>query len=239
MRPALVLATAAAVLTSVAASAAPLQRRESVPLDAYAGVQPSDRGEVLQQRSVDFAFTDFCCSGEDRWRVFGTIESQVVRTEDGTLDFFFRLKQDRQSLQGWVLGWAETLTLHDFFNPDIHYDARILLGSGAYASTSSVYVVGTPGDIGQIDDVDIGVVPWEGAERLIQRGAWSDWFFFDTNAVEYQAGATMSVSPFIRQHASNWRADIFAPVPVPEPSIWASMAAGLGLLTAMGKRRRS
>lgn len=229
------LVAMAAVAATPPAAAAILSYPGVTPFDAVAGAHPGDRGAVLDETSMSFSYTAACCGGHV-WRTGGAIEHMVVRTADGTLDFHWRYSVGYEMLESPYGGGASTsfLVLQGFHDPRFTYDAKVLSGSGIHV----------PGHA-RLDDPDF---PWTTPPQHAGRGAvfvppsdgaWSAWFFFDTDAVHYDMKGEMGSHTLSLNQGGSHYAPSFRPIAaIPEPSTWASLGLGLGLLGAVAARRR-
>nr|WP_297354018.1 PEP-CTERM sorting domain-containing protein [uncultured Caldimonas sp.] len=233
-----VTALVAALATS--AQAGPLLSYDSsAAFDAAPGLTPSDRGEVIASDSANFSYHVACCAGMQAWDAYGTFESQVVRAQDGTLDFYWRKRYEtrvhRDELGNGTINDMGFMVLFDFFDPRIHYDAGALVGSGGYR------VEGV-----QVDREEPGMTATGDPGALTMyvdqpaMGVWSDWFFFDTNARHYDRGALVLAHSLSWNIGTSNESPAFRPLaaPIPEPSTWMSMATGLLFATFVARRRR-
>lgn len=222
---------AALVLAAGPALAAPLARGEFAEFDAHTGSGPESRGTVVAESSAPYEFFDFCCGSESQWRVYGSFESKVVRAADGTLDFFWRAYQETEVLRGFgggVLYWL----LDDFFDPSVSYDAGYLEGTGDYRPQDA-WVIDNPAVPFPLDSVYISLTQERSAP------GWSDWFFFDTNAREYDTRASFAAYGPVWTRPGSGAVPAFAPLPVPEPSTWATMLSGLLVMAYLRGRRNN
>lgn len=226
------LLAATAACMALSASAAPLTRGGAVEFTPATGASPAHRGTVLDQTSGQFRYFDFCCTGLDQWWVLGTVESQVVRADDGTLDFYMRVQYDIESLGLLADRFIERMTLTDFFDPRFTYLPGVLSGSGAYLPSGAF----VHGDTWQPEEPD-AVHMWflDGAPSALE---WSDWIFFDTDATRYRRDAGVYVRSIVPARTGSERMLTFGPAPIPEPATWASLGLGLCLLGAVTQRRR-
>lgn len=220
---------AVCALAAGPALAAPLARGEFANFDAHTGTGPESRGAVIAESSAPYEFFDFCCAGESQWRVHGTFESKVVRAADGTLDFFWRAYQETEILRGsggGVLYWL----LNNFFDPSVSYDAGYLQGTGDY-HPESAWVIDNPNVPFPLDAVYMPLA----TERSTP--GWTDWFFFDTNARGYDTRASFAAYGPVWTRAGSDAVRAYAPLPVPEPSTWATMLSGVLAMAYLRSRR--
>jgi hypothetical protein len=161
--------------------------------------------------------------------VSGTVQSQVVKSIDGTYDFYWRVTSDDASFAG----------IHDF---------------SVYSSFAGASIAGWRSDLASgVRPSFIWSGPEGGTRWLfltpasgvgvgaIEAGTSSAFIFLDTDARFYdRTGSFQVTTDFVRDAGGvSGTSDLyqtFAPA-VPEPQTYVLMVAGLALLGALGKSR--
>ena len=203
-----------------------------------ATAQPQLQGVVLEDRTTPFSYEGwFRNEGLENplitGPVTGEVQSRVVRSVDGTVDFYWRIAVDVTSflsvasfeLQGWAPG-------------DFLANWRTDLGDGVVPA-----FVMQPASGGPMWFFGQYLPP----SHLIGQGEQSVWFFLDTDATAYGPGSFRLASErdsggsmLISWGGTSGAFPTFAPViAVPEPSATALLAAGLGLLLALLRQGRA
>lgn len=185
-------------------------------------------GKLLEDetRSFQYWYHTGCPCGQGRRAhiISGTVRSQVVQADDGTIDFYWQATANASGpidKYGTHSGGASEVALFDFFDPAFSYQAGWLTDSSGTAAPEGL-TFASPRYSGFTDN-DLGF--YFGDFTLETTRV----FFIDTDAPAYRRTAIASVQPDIWWRESDQVAT-FAPAPIPEPGTWLLMALGLGAL---------
>ena len=220
MRP---LIAAAALLFSTTAAHAVILAPGSNPISGTTvAAQPNLAGVVLVDDIQAFSInaTDGIFSGE--------IQSRVVRSIDGTLDFYWRIRNTT-------------------FNPSS--PTAPVMQLSALRIGNFAPIAGLNGDyridgLGEIAPSSILVFP--GVQNTfanfifgspLSAGESSNFMFLDTNARNYAKTALMDIAATGVTGISGSLSTYAPNNGIPEPAAWAMMLAGFGLTGAAMRRR--
>lgn len=213
------------LLASTAANAATLPNGGSVSLPGTTvAAQPGLAGVVLADDTQSVGFT--LASGS--WS--GVVQSRVVRAADGTLDFYWRVRDTSST------GTAGRIDLRQFRIGDL---GTPVAGLDANYRTDGLGAVGpdlatTFADLANLDSLNFAF-----SNRLAP-GDDSYFFFLDTTATRFSRTALFDLTGSDGSafgYSSLY--STFGVAAVPEPGTWAMMITGFGLVGfAMRGRRR-
>ncbi len=180
--------------------------------------RPELEGLVLEDLITTFSFT-----GSSGQSVEGSIQNRVVRSVDGTLDFYWRIFTDSANTAD-----VTAFRVIDFDGFSLDADWRID-GLGSAAPDTARYFGDTSGAVNFLFD-DTPLVPGLNGQDS------SNFFFLDTNATNYDMSGQFDLLCADTGCTSSLYST-FAPTmaAVPEPSIF--MLFGLGLV-GLGFARR-
>jgi hypothetical protein len=215
------LASAALLAVTCYAQAVTLIPGTAVSLPGTtAAAEPQLAGLILEDVVVPFSFSNG--SGT----ISGTVQSRVVRSIDGTLDFYWRVINDPNSAAG-----IGSFRLGNFAAPEYNANWRID-GLGNVAPDSAyLFVAPPPGYINfNFNNARAGATLAPGSE--------SYFLLMDTSASNYAKTAVYDVANAGQTHISGLF-ETFAPAPVPEPATYGMVLAGLAAVGVAAKRRRS
>ena len=224
-----VAAAALSLGMSAAAQAVPLNKTfaaEAFLVTMLTGTtsaaRPELAGTVLEDDVQSFSYGS----------VSGTVQSRVVReTVSGTLDFYWRVQVDAESL-----GTVPEFMVRDFGYSHLNDADFRIDGLGASFPFAALVFNPAAAPSGVIDFV-MGPPVQAGAPGDANAG--SLFVFLRTSATDYAKTAVYVVgNPFTGDQAAFNLT--FAPAPVPEPASWLLMGLGLAALgwTAQGRSRQ-
>lgn len=219
----LLLGATALVLTASAAHAEPLVAGSTVALSGTtAAAEPNLAGTVLADEIASFTLNDIGGT------LTGSIQSRVVRSIDGTLDFYWRVFGLEQ-----LPGATGQPAIGNF---------RIGNFGTTVAGLNANYRIDGTGDIGPasahaFSGSQASFVNFIFGGDGLRVGSSSLFMFLDTTATHYDRSAIMDVANIGTSRGSNLLST-FAPVAVPEPASWALMIGGLGLVGGALRRRK-
>ncbi|AKJ29352.1 PEP-CTERM sorting domain-containing protein [Caldimonas brevitalea] len=218
---------AAALLASAVAHAVPLTTPDKVldPTVVSGYDHPSLAGDIVASKTGSFQYEDWeFGDGITERDVRGTVTSSVVRSDDGTLDFYWQVALDPGSDPAWDF----VTSFQGLYNAGITYDAGTLDHPIDSAPHSVVRWEDVPGgDFGAIDFHFDSMAP----------GARTEWFFLDTNATSFGETGQVSLRRDIYGRPNSNVLTTFAPV-VPEPSTYGLLAVGALVLGARLRAQR-
>ena len=185
-----------------------------------AAAKPSLAGLIIEDVTTAFSITG---AGEN---LSGQIQNRVVRSVDGTLDFYWRIQPDAGSgdISAFRLGGFEGTTLDADFRPD---------GLGNIGPTTARYFGNGSGKVNFLFDPEVGTDVAGGFNTSL-------FFYLDTAALFYDMSGQFDLlcapDNCISQLYSTF-APSTSPVPVPA-AIWLFGSALIGLV-GFGKRRKA
>ncbi|MBB2484002.1 hypothetical protein H5407_02055 [Mitsuaria sp. WAJ17] len=212
------LALAAALTAPSLAQADVLLEGATIALltGTSAAAEPQLAGVIIEDRSDAFSFSS--ASGT----VSGSIQSRVVRSIDGTVDFYWRVVSDAGSADD--LG---SFRLGQLFTSEYRVNWRND-GIGDVSPVNAHRFSGTmSGDI----NFNFQRLDTAGAMNGLGAGLSSYFMFLDTDATAYDFSGLMDVADMNHTHISSLFST-FAPTvgKVPEPGSLALAGLALGLL---------
>lgn len=211
-----VLSIAALLLAAQNTLAVTLTPGMDTPLPGTTvAAEPQLAGMVLEDDVQGFSFTG------NNGIVSGTVQSRVVRSVDGTLDFYWRVNSDRNSS-----GDIGALRIGDFAAPEYNANWRIDGLGSVTPATGRMFVNPSPGYFNFLFDAP---------GNPLSAGMGSYFMFMDTSATSYAKSAKYDLTG--DGNISSLYAT-FAPA-VPEPSSYGMMLLGLAGVGVALKRRRS
>jgi hypothetical protein len=178
--------------------------------------QPELAGTVLEDEVQAFSFTAY------GGLVTGTVQSRVVRSSvDGTLDFYWRVVNDANSA-----GALTALRVGQFVTGT--YDANWRSDGLGNTAPVAARLFSSPPDA-------VNFLFSSASGSALEAGGSSYFLLLDTDATLYARTATYDLTTNEHGSISN-SYTTFAPA-VPEPATGAMLAAGLGVVVLMRKRR--
>ena len=216
-----VLATLVALACSGNAAAVLVDPNSTVSLPGTtAAAEPNLAGLILLDETFNFSLQATPGSTE---MITGTVQQRVVReTNTGFLDFYWRV----YDIAGGSLGYFRIGN----FNSDT-FDANFRIDGVGDVSPSSIHRFA--GD--KSSYVNFNFVDAAGGMSL-HPGQSSNLFFLHTTATDYNYFAFFDLGSAGTYTMSQ---SFAALTPVPEPETYAMLMAGLGLIGAVARRRKS
>ena len=217
------LAALCSLLASQASQAVLLTPGVSTPLPGTTvAAEPQLAGGIIEDKLLGFSMTT------GKGLVTGQVQSRVVRSSvDGTLDFYWRVLNDANSLDDVAF-----FRIGLFNAPEYNANFRID-GLGDRAPVSAFRFTGSLQSFVNFDFTTVGPT---GAPSGLHPGESSNFMLMDTSATSYAEAATMDVADFGTVHDSQ-SLPAFTPSAVPEAQTYALMGLGL-LLVGYRLRKR-
>jgi hypothetical protein len=182
-------------------------------------IDPTLAGPIVQDVLTPFSFSAY--SGT----VSGEVQNRVVQSIDGGYDFYWRVFNDATSA-----GPIQDLRLANFITGPT-YNANYRIDGLGDTPPTQAYLFSKPGGF-----VNFNFLSPTGGGGLAA-GNSSMFFFIDTNAKSYSKIASYDLTNLGQTQISGQYAT-FAPA-VPEPSTYAMLLAGLGLIGFISFRRKN
>ncbi|NRR33104.1 PEP-CTERM sorting domain-containing protein [Oxalobacteraceae bacterium] len=210
-----VLSIAALLLAAQNTLAVTLTPGMDTPLPGTTvAAEPQLAGMVLEDDVQGFSFTG------SNGIVSGTVQSRVVRSVDGTLDFYWRVNSDRSSS-----GDIGALRIGEFIAPEYNANWRIDGLGSVMPANARMFINPSPGYFNFLFDAP---------NNPLGAGMGSYFMFMDTSATSYAKNAVYDLTG--DGNISTLYAT-FAPA-VPEPATYAMTLLGMACVGMALKRRR-
>lgn len=211
-----------AILLPLSASAVPLSGAGTTDFSitgTTVAARPELAGTILEDKITEFTISG---AGET---LSGTIQNRVVRSVDGTLDFYWRIvpTSGNGDLLAFRVGGFEGFTLDADWRID---------GLGDVAPDTARYFGDGSGSVNFLfSNNEVGLSPTGGYEE-------SMFFFLDTNATSYSESGSFDLlcagSGCMSQSYST-----FAPTAVPVPAAVWLFGSGLAGLIGFSRRKQT
>jgi len=229
-------AAAVTVLTSGSLSALALSPNESIeqPAGTSLTTAPWLAGVIVEDTVVPFSYPGTLiipgCACDSFGDVTGTVQSRVVKSVDGTFDFYWKISVDDTSflqVTGFRLQGIPPAAYGAGWRTDLEGDERpAIIGMGSNGGVSFTFG-GTGGSY------------FPGYDQL-REGHDSRWLLLDSQATAYAASGTFSLTTYKFTYGlGDWYGDsgfypMFAAA-VPEPPAGVLAMLGLAGMAALSR----